>query len=69
MVTLGDWMEASLPRDEMAARCGACKVPCAVTSQYGMCGMCEEQRKCKCPPVATQYASTGPRCWQCGGRR
>jgi hypothetical protein len=55
-------------RDEKAARCAGCGVPCAVTSSHGMCVACELERRCVCPPVAPQYAPTGTRCWQCGGR-
>jgi hypothetical protein len=57
-------------RDEKAARCGACKVPCAVTSQHGLCGMCESERRCRCPPgvfMPTSLASR--RCATCGGAR
>jgi hypothetical protein len=65
------WNERPLAegtRDEKAARCATCKVPCAVTSQHGMCAACDLERRCACPPAAPPYASTGTRCWQCGGR-
>ena len=57
-------------RDETATRCQLCKVPCAVTSQHGLCGMCEEQRKCRCPPGVFMPTSLGSRrCSTCGGAR